>query len=470
MKPPLAVVLMAALVGLYCVSEAPAAIADSPWSAATCAGMAGNIARLQQQIGPGKHPTDDIVSLLHQEQAQYELNCGGAHHFVVYPRYAIVSLFYAPPGCSGSGCSSNGTVTYENNTSSGTKLQTDKAFKNDANVTVDYTLGDTDALSASAGVSGGIATTTTDSFSETITNDQTSGKILTSTADGVDHDNDLFYLLLNSAVMVQRQGKKTFWNLGYRGHLGAIVFPITVAKLKTCDFGQQNDLFHGRGLTRADCDTILAQDPFANGSTAIDPHRYVQASQPWPYQFDQNDCPTQTFETKHERDTDSSHQVEKEYTTGYSLGGTAGGVDMKFAQNFTWTNSSTTEATTGSTQSANVNMPCPSVDYEGQNVIVAYWDTLYGSFMFMPMVASQLGMPVLSGHLTGASGQPMRHEVVELSYGGRTYRTATNKTGDYAFFGASHASGVPAVARLSVRGVARTVQLRSTKPLLLRIP
>jgi hypothetical protein len=426
---------------------------------------------MQNQIKPGTKPADpDLPDNIRVAQAQYEMNCGTSHHFVVYPKYAIVSLFYAPAGCSGTDCSGTGEVSYQSGFSSGTKISNDKAFKNDANLSVDVTLGDPDVMSASAGVSGGLSTTTTDSFSETISLDQTLGKSWTSSKDGIDHDRDVFYLLVNSAVVVMKQGKKTYWNLGYKGNYGALVFPITVAALKTCDFTNPNSLFYGRHLTRSDCDTILKQDPFASGATVVDSKRFVLTGQPWPYEYDPVNCGIQTTTVTHERDTDTTHEVAKDYTVGYTLGGGYGGAEMKYSQDFTWTNTSSTTATTGSTQTASLTLPCPSATYTGKPLIVVYWDTLYGSFMFMPMLPSEMGLVILQGHLSNSAGKSVTHQVVELAYGGKTYRTATNRNGDYKFFAVKTGATRPRTGQLTVKGVKHTVPLGSSAPVQIRVP
>jgi hypothetical protein len=459
-----------ALAGALLCAPVPAGAA---YNVAQCTALAQSIQRMQNQIKPGTKPADpDLPNNILLAQAQYEMNCGTSRHFVVYPKYAIVSLFYAPAGCAGTDCSGTGEVSYQSGFSSGTKLSTDKAFKNAMNLSVDATIGDPAAASASVGVSGGLSTSTTDSSSITVSLDQTLGKSWTSSKDGIDHDRDVFYLLVNSAVIVMKQGQKTWWNLGYKGSYGALIFPVTVSALKTCDFSNPNSLLYGRNLTRNDCDTILKQDPYASGAPAVDAQRFVLTGQPWPYEYDPVNCATQTITITHERDTDSTHEVEKEYTVGYSLGAGYNGVDMKFTQDFTWTNTSSTTATTGSTKTASLTLPCPSAAYTGKPLIVVYWDTLYGSFMFMPMLPSEMGLVIHQGHVSNSAGKSARHQVVQLSYGGKTYTTATNRNGDYKFFAPKNAAGAtrPATGQLTVKGVKQTVPLGSSAPVQTRMP
>ncbi len=132
----------------------------------------------------------------------------------------------------------------------------------------------------------------------------------------------------------------------------------------------------------------------------------------------------------------------------------------KVGQTFTWTNSSTQENTADSTQKASFKLACPA-NSQAHDWIGVYWDVAYGTFMFMPMDLSQLGIPIYGGHLANSSGIAMPRTPVQLVVNGKTLRTATDKNGNYKFFlpRSTSPAKIPASAQLVAAGVRKTVAL-----------
>ena len=407
-----------------------------------------------------------IADLSHDNyllQTQCKISYG-----TLYPKFQIMTLIYNPPGCTGSACPVQGDVDYHSGSSSGAKLSTESSFKNDTDISTDVTLGSDDTGKLTIGGTLGWAVTQTDSHSETVTKETNIDLDRTADADGVDHGKDVFWLLMNPAVVMKIQGHMVKWNLAYKGSVPAVA-QINVSSLKNCASGSSTPF----GLSATDCQVILNQDPFATGSTTIDPQRFGLTAL---YSYaPSTSCSNVSYELKNEDEVESSHAVEKEFSVGYSVNGDKDftpflNATLKVEQTFTWTSTSTSEATADSTQSASFKLACPANDI-GHDWIGVYWDVAYGTFMFMPRDLNDLGPQIHGGHVTNQTGQAMARVPVELVVGGRTYRTATDKNGDYKIFMArgSSLASVPASGQLSIGSVRQTVPLKVAAPAQIRI-
>jgi hypothetical protein len=98
-----------------------------------------------------------------------------------------------------------------------------------------------------------------------------------------------------------------------------------------------------------------------------------------------------------------------------------------------------------------------------------YWDNLYGSFMFVPTTVGPQTPALTRGTVTGASGQPMPHQAVTLSFGGKTYHTDTDSLGKYVFV-APPGSARTGAGQLQANGVSQPVTVGSTQEVPIRIP
>jgi hypothetical protein len=237
---------------------------------------------------------------------------------------------------------------------------------------------------------------------------------------------------------------------------------VDVATLKNCVAGSGTPF----GLGPTDCQVILNQDPFAAGSTTVDPQRFTLTA--FYSYLPATSCSNVTYELDSEDDTSDSHEVEKDTAVGYSLSADSGewkpafNAVAKIGQTFTWTNSSTTENTTDSTQKASFKLACPAYN-QAHDWIGIYWDYAYSTFMFMPMDLSQLGMPIYEGHLTNPSGAAMPRTPVQLVVNGKSLRTATDKNGDYKFVlpRTTSPARIPPSAQFIAAGVRKTVPLNA---------
>ncbi len=419
----------------------------------------------------------------------------------IFPRYYVLGLVYAPPGCSSTSslkCSAVSSVDYGALSSMGTKVSAKNSFSANVNVNVDVSFLFPDiAQFFSAG--GGYETSSSDSASETVTKGINLDVSESGNGDGVDHDQDQFILLLNPAVAVQ-ETQQTIgntcssvtvvnWWFGMSGSTGTQdLFNLYVEELKNPSKMRSNVAaqLQALGFTTSDYQTILSLDPFWNGSTTIDRTRFIPTLYAFPYEPPLQDadcnngvCSCMAFKEAitNQLQTDVQHESETQYSVSFKEK-LPGGFDVGIFnfgpssdQKFTWTSSSTTDDMTSNTQSATATVVCPSPNYTGPVEMVIYWDTLFGSFLFVPTVLTPQTLILDRGTAADASGRPVRHEPVTLAFSGKTYHTWTNNHGEFVFF---RPAGLPALTlpktgQLLVRGKRQVVPLRSAQKLQIRV-
>jgi len=425
----------------------------------------------------------------------------------IFPKYYVLGLLYSPPGCTSTAtqtCTTPSTVDYGSGSTMGTKTSIQSSKESAVDLKVSATFGGGDSKATSFGVSAttGYSTTTTDSNSTTISKASTSDVKATGNGDGVDHDQDLFILLLNPAIAVQQV--PTFssdqvctapaslnWYFGVNPAIGngsSMTYTVSVGALKN---PQANPTviqqLTALNFTQADFNTLLALDPFANGSTTIDTTRYSPTTANLPYEPPDTTtecnkgictCSPTSISLKNELLGDVGTSTKTDYSVGFSesLTGTLTSwlkLGASSDQTFTWTTTATTDNTTDSSQTASLTMQCPSSAYTGPTEMLVYWDNLFGSFLFVP---AQLGSAQVStmaqGSVTAQSGQPgqsLRGQPVTLSLAGKTYRTTTDSAGNYAF-GALPGMTYPTSGTLSVMGVTQTVAVNPTSKINVQVP
>jgi hypothetical protein len=387
---------------------------------------------------------------------------------LIYPRYLILTLIYAPPGCGSITppvkCGASSMVDYQSGSSNGTKISTQSSFKDGSDVSLGASLN-AGMANFGASVNGGVSTTASDSKTITISKSQSLDIKTLGTIDGIDHGQDQFVLLLNPAISVRAAGTNVVWNIGYSGtqeHL----YTLTVSWLKNPSSMPSNVALQLKtlGFTTNDYQQILAQDPFVNGSTTIDSNRFVPTTFSFPYEPPPS-CSTFSQSIKNELVNEVSTGVQNQYSAGFTASAGTPVASLKISTNWTWTNSAAAANTTDSSQSATVTVACPSASYNGPTNMAIYWDTLYGSFMFQPLELTPSTL-VQQGHVTDASGKPVAQQLVELSYNGKTYHTVTSGKGDYRFFALPNPKIVsrPATGQLSVGNMKQVVNLGIPTP------
>lgn len=395
----------------------------------------------------------------------------------IHPKYLILAIVYAPPGCTSSAASkcAQSKVTYGSSSSIGTKLSASTSFKSGEDISVGVGGGNT---GGDVTLGGGFSLTTTDSTTETITKTQGSEISAPSIQDGVDHDLDTFFLLVNPVVNVAQQGNSVSWNLGFSGPFG-VLQTISVSELKNPSTMPASvaQTFAKLGFTSSDFQTILSQDPFAAGGS-VDPNRYVPTTLSFPYEPPSAaDCANgqcACFALQQSISNQLANEVSQTLAVTYSVSLSSGIsipglVSLKNTNSFSWTDQASIANTTSNSQTASAQIQCPSPNYTGLTAMAAYWDALYGTFAFVPFDPS--AVPAIQrGILTNSAGQPVRGEALTLVAGGLTYRTVSGKNGTYQFLAPWAKGGSPTgTGLLQVKGVRQTVPLGPT-PARIRLP
>jgi len=410
---------------------------------------------------------------------------------VIFPKYYVLGLVYAPPGCSSMSnwkCAPS-SVDYFANNSSGTRVSVQSSFATNADVKVDTNiplLGGIVTLGAN--IVGGYQNTETDSSSQTITKNQFLEISATGNGDGIDHDQDQFILLLNPAVAtdaVEGCGPTTLnWSFGLSGSVGTpFIDKMPVEWLKNPSLMEPNvaKQYADLGFTASDYQAILQLDPFANGPAQLDTTRFVPTTYAFGYHAPAqaancNDGICTCLPMKQGMTNQLQNDVQHQSQTQYSVGATEKGdflglFSITADQKFTWTTASTKDDMTSSTQSASATVTCPSPNYQGPIFMAIYWDTLFGSFLFVPTSLTAPGVMTLAqGTALSRSRTPLPYEPLTLSFGGKTYHTWTDDRGEFVFVrvASTPAVQIPSTGKLIIRGKQQTVSLTPAQKLQIR--
>jgi hypothetical protein len=398
----------------------------------------------------------------------------------VFPKYQIYALVYAVPGCtstSNAKCQLTGQVQYGQGSSNGTQVSTSSSFK--AGVSMTATEGS--EATGSASETAGFSTTTSNGQSQTITKQKNNTLVISGNGDGVDHGQDYFVVLTNPEINLQTLSPTSVgWTMGYKGPIPHFV-NLTVQDLSAPEKmnpGKLSEL-KGLGFTPSDYAEILSQDPLAK-SANLDPRRYSPVAWSFPYNppNQANDCnggvctcPNSTVALSNTVQDQTISGTATEVDVSFTVGGPlVPGLSLKTTDSFTWTNSSSTTNTESGTQSAQASIACPSPAYTGPQEMDVYWDSVYGSFVFVPYQSSQEAV-VQSGQVIDSAGNKVGGAPVTLNYAGKVYRTFTGRDGTYKFVApVGKVAALPNTAQVTVRGVSSNVPLRTIEVTKLNVP
>ena len=421
----------------------------------------------------------------------------------IFPKYYVVGLVYAPPGCTTTAtekCPGVSSVDYQAGSTMGTKV----SAQNDFSLNLTTNTGFSVLGILNFGASAGFTTTSTNSNTQTITKGATMDIKAFGNGDGVDHTQDMFILLLNPAIAVSENQPVVNnacgpavgeWYMGLSGSEPAELYSVPVQWLKNPSSMPSNvaQQFRTLGFTTADYQAILALDPFANTAATIasaqaqNPGRYVPTVNSFPYEpplqessCNNGVCACSPFagSITNAFMTDIGSKYQTSYQAGTSISATLPinqyvNINFGGGGQFTYSSTATEDDTTDSTQTATATIYCPSPGYKGPTSVMIYWDTLFGSFLMAPTELTSPQAYVLHrGTAVASSGRPLQHEAVTLIIAGKKYRTWTGNTGDYVFF-------VPSAARqlitattgeLSIGTVTQEVTLGSPREIRITVP
>jgi hypothetical protein len=336
----------------------------------------------------------------------YEVTFTGTFAYTtsVLPRYQVLSVYYAPPGAKS-------TATYGSN-----YLQsTNNSFSNTFSVANQVSVGVSSI--APAGNSGTVAVgwsqseTTSDSIAVSTT---TSESLVipgpSSSANGIDHTQDLIYVWLNPALTVDVVGGSTPVEVTAVNYdstdpdQGMDIYLLSVAQLNVLaaggtpvgvDMTRLARAWSPTGaLTPADYQSILAADPFATNPN-YNPaglNRFDSLEQTINYEpAGSGGQPITTPYTSTLTTTSTAgqsatdmHSVEVSVAGSIPIAVADIDIDLKAQTTWTWTNmwSVLQTSTTGQTANFSIVSPLPTDGYTGPTAIGVYKDNVYGTFMF----------------------------------------------------------------------------------------
>jgi hypothetical protein len=431
----------------------------------------------------------------------------------VTPKYFVWAVAYAPPGCSqgstpapNSLCgASNGSslVDYGGSSANGTKVTTKDSFQKGETVSLDASFIP-GPLSANG--SYGIQDTSSDSTTTSVTKTTTNDWKVFGNGDGVDHGQDQFYLMLHPQVKLEARGSQVLWGIVD----GGAPYVVYASELRNLAFARPSTIsvLGEVGLTAADYQSILDTDPYGgtvlaggNGSTTVgvnlgtpatnqqesgtgapgselDPKRFWYTGLSFPYQpglpsstCNNGLCNCDSYSGGMTNDNMTVNETSDESQTTVDMQAGLTVPDafaLKSDTKLVWTNSSTTDNSTEKTSTANATVTCPSTNYPGPYGMQVWWDSRYGSFVLIPYDPG--AVPTIHrGQIVDASGQPVRGQLVTLTYGGKTHRTYTARDGSYGFPLWSGAPKFIGTAQVETRGLKQTIDLGAKLPLVMKM-
>ncbi|HYX52782.1 MAG TPA: hypothetical protein VE783_04980 [Candidatus Limnocylindrales bacterium] len=350
----------------------------------------------------------------------------------IEPKYIVLTVTYAPPG-------SASNVTYSNSTMLGSSSSVSSSFQNDVNVSASITTG-----FSLFGLFGGKTTQTastqltqeTDSSSTVALNETTTTTTTirgpSSSALGLDHDEDIIWVWLNPAINLSLNSSTSFVWTGFlfdqndpAGTTDIIGIPVKFLNGHAAMPSNIADVLARRwaprtlctsadpacgvdgtkdpGLDATDLATILQADPFANPSYVINIPSGGSCT------ADQRFCRTTNTNLQYSPPPPGGQPITQVYTLTHQATategqggfntykvsiGTQGSVSGSFfvtlsaklniadtvTLNNKWSSTSTNQV--GQTATASVTGPSAADNYTGPVEFEIFQDNVYGTFMF----------------------------------------------------------------------------------------
>lgn len=362
------------------------------------------------------------------------------------PKYIVLTVIYAPPGTNGG--HSTSSVSYSANSTTGTTTAAGESFQVANSIT--FTNGaDFLGNGGSVGVSFSVSHSDTDSQSLEIKKSATSSINQNGPGqDGINHDNDAIWLLLNPTVNLSiSTAPSASWN--FSNSMSPSSSPIQYLYVGWLNGHvpmppQIGALLQNAGITSQNYPDILARDPFATGAP-LDQTRFLVLDTTFPYEPPLNatdPVPTQTYNLTNSSTSTVGSETVDTYKVGLTITGSASFLGLahgtlKDAASWQWTNKSSQTNSTGSSESASLTIGGPAFGYLGSTVMEVYYDTMYKTFAFVLEPPEQKEVAV-QGVLTDRTGRLLSGAEVTLMEGRTKHQTFTNAKGEFKFFGRIH--------------------------------
>lgn len=406
-----------------------------------------------------------------------------------FPSYYIFTLIYTPPGCTPSSssagykCGSGSYVVYASGSSAGStvSIENSTGVSTSLMATIDNVLGASGSYAETSTTGSSVTISKSTNYALTWPNPGPAGP------DGINHDYDQFYVLLNPAVAISgwhdpvTQQNHAQWSLGTRNGAAARIQRVQVSYLRCALAGigpRPGNSGNGGGssiydptgscsanpflqmpgpadasaapngwlpgLTYDDYKQMLAQDLFWNASPThpvlIPTSRFVE--QTTDFTYDQaggpqgTSCGVESQSIMNSRTVTNTSSDQTQYQASMTLSPSfpIGEVklDLKSTTTLTWTNKTSNSLTNANSQTATAVVACPSLNWAGPDFVSTYYDTLYGTFLFVLDDGTGYAR-LLFGRVTDTDGDPVPHERLTLVIGNETYQTFSRNNGSFLF-------------------------------------
>jgi hypothetical protein len=355
------------------------------------------------------------------------------------PKYLVLLVAYAPPGTAGGKGDSQSSVEYGSESSAGTTTSVSQTFKSGFSSSFDAEI-----IGNGGGQSFSSSTSVTDSsavdIKKTSTNDI---KIPGPAQNGIDHNRDRIYLWLSPQISLSLTSASALWS--FTGTGTALVQYVEAGWISDICLKKQSgpncmpeavqQTLKQAGLTNADFKEIRTHDVLLNNGK-LDANRFMPLNSTFPYEppssasepvpsskFTQTSSTSSTTGTK----TTDDYKVATNFSGGADFAKIVK-VAMKSADTWEWTNESSQSQSSGSTQSASVTIGAPSFGYKGPTMMGVYYDSIYGTFAFVPI---SVPPSALHGAVLDKDQKPVPNAPVVLKAGSKSYRTITNARGEW---------------------------------------
>lgn len=344
--------------------------------------------------------------------------------------YVIATVVYSPPGSKNGSPSS---VSYGTGSSAGSSVTTSSSFQNAHSISASTATG-------SVGGSFSHSRTSDNSSSLDISKSQTTTISFAGprTTDGVDNKLDAIYLLVGPTIRLNSPPET--WRLDASGGVLQYVHPGWLTDPSSMPPGVKAVLDAG-GVAQSDYQEILRASIYhgflpVNASNARLIPAIDNLSIPYIPPASEG-APSPTFQFRLEASTRStaSSSVARSYTVGVSNKvGITGVFSLTLDNKFTWTSKESRSTAQGQTESSTLTLTSPSFGYTGPTSYRVYLDSLYKTFVFVPIDPSGL---FASGKIMRRNGKPAAGERVVATVNGIRYRTWTGTDGKYQIYGPS---------------------------------
>jgi hypothetical protein len=365
--------------------------------------------------------------------------------------YLVLGVVYAPPGASNG--AKRSSVAYGNSSTTGTKTSASQSFTFSNAVSVENKGGFIVGINSALSYQGG--STVTDSQSVDIKK-TTSARLIVSGSpkDGIDHDYDEIYLWLSPKIDLALSTSSSTWMLEGSNEPP---LPVFVGNLNGHYPFKPNDptliaLQHA-GITPDEYQNILKHDPLVKHdpdhplvdqivSPGTLPDRYsfvagfiykaplAQGASNDVYTWERTSDITYT-RVHEDADTSSvalTLGAESKFT---GLAKTT----LKDTTKWVWTNKSSNQSSTGTTNSAEITVGGPAPGYAGDILLKMYEDTVYQTYCF-ELVPYNSEEVAATGIVKDSTGSILKWTEVTLTDQNHVkHHATTNQFGEYAVLG-----------------------------------